>query len=126
MGWPHRRTIEADLDGDAVLEQVTLVADVTLNERGDPIWEDGHRWAVLVVDGAERTLLYAAFVPNGHVEAAVLTADAATNRRHILVRERTPQQSRSLVIAYEAPGSVRLLSSDDEQVEQWLPSLLGR
>ena len=80
-----------------------------------------HRWAVIVEDGDARTLVYGAFLPNGHAEAAVLIPHA-TKRRDILVRERTPDQSRVLVIAYDSPGTARTVSTAYDQVEQWLPS----
>jgi hypothetical protein len=120
--WTHRRFVDADLDGDGSTERVILAADVQTGSRGIPLWEDGHRWAVIVEDGDARTLLYGAFVPNGEAETAVLSPDS-TNRRHVLVRERTPQQSRTFVIAYEKPGTARAVSAAYDQVEQWIPSL---
>src|SRR5687767_14197280 len=36
----------ADLDGDAALEEVELLAEVELGSDGEPLWEDGHRWVV--------------------------------------------------------------------------------
>lgn len=123
-GWSHSRAIEADLDGDGSAERLVLAADVVLGPGGAPLWEDGHRWAAFVEDGGERTLLYAAFVPNGHAEAAVLGADAE-GRRHVLIAERTPQQARSLVVAYERPGRARSVSAAYYQVERWLPGLVA-
>lgn len=121
--WTHRRTILADLDGNGAAEQVVLTADVALDARGRALWEDGHRWALLVEESSGQTLLYGAFVPNGHVEAAVLTADAPGSRRHVLVRERTPHQSRTFVVEYERPGAARLVSAQSSQVEQWIRDL---
>jgi hypothetical protein len=120
--WPHRRTQDADLDADGVPETIVLTSDVSLAAGGAPLWEDGHLWAVFVEDGAQRTLLYGAFVPNGHAEAAVLTA-ASDGARHVVIHERTPQQLRTFVVAYESPGAARGVSSGDYQVERWLPSL---
>jgi hypothetical protein len=120
--WPHRRTFEADLNGDGTSERVVLTSDVQLGDNGKPLWEDGHRWAVFVEDQGRRTLLYAAFVPNGHAEAAVLTPDT-DGRRHVLIQERTPQQARSLVVAYERPSMARAVSTAHYQIEQWLPGL---
>lgn len=120
--WPHRRTIDADLDGDTMPERIVLAADVSLNAGGEPLWEDGHLWAAFVEDGGQRTLLYGAFVPNGHAEAAVLTGDAGRSR-HILIHERTPQQLRTHVVAYEGPGAARGVSAAAYQVERWLPAL---
>ena len=121
--WTHRRFVDADLDGDGTPERVILTADVQTRSRGIPLWEDGHRWAVIVEDGEARTLLYGAFVPNGHAEAAILEPDSR-NRRHVLVRERTPQQSRTFVIAYDSPARARTVSAAYDQVERWLPSLV--
>lgn len=120
-GWPHRRVSEADLD-DGTVERVVLTSDVHLNDGGKPLWEDGHRWAVFVEGEGRRTLLYAAFVPNGHTEAAVLTADTG-GRRHVLIQEQTPQQVRSLVVSYDRPGVAKAVSSAYYQIEQWLPGL---
>ena len=120
--WTHRRAVDADLDADGIAERILVVSDVQTGPGGVPLWEDGHRWAVIVEDGKAHTLLYGAFVPNGDVEAAVLAPEAA-NRRNVLVRERTPQQSRTFVIAYEKPGTARTVSVADNHVEQWIPSL---
>ena len=125
MTWPQRRSLDADLDGDGAAERVVLAADVMIDAQRGPLWEDGHRWALIVEDARERTLAYGAFVPNGHVEAAVLTAAAGSNRRHLLVRERTPQQSRTIVLGYDGPGKVRIVSAAVDQVEQWVPDLRG-
>ena len=121
--FPYRREADADLDGDGTAERVVIAADVTLSEEKVPLWEDGHRWAVYAesVNG-RRTLLYAAFVPNGFAEAAVLAADSAGKRR-VLVQERTPGQVRALEIEYEGPGSSKSRSAAHYQVEQWLPGM---
>jgi hypothetical protein len=122
--WPHRRAVDVDLDGDGSTERLILAADVTLDAATRPLWEDGHRWAVFVEDDGAQTLLYGAFVPNGDVEAAVLEAGPSGNR-HVLVRERTPSQSRRFVIGYDA-GSARMVSAASDSVERWLPSLTAR
>ena len=121
--WRHQRSIAADLNGDGTPERLVLVADVQLSDSGQPLWEDGHRWAVFVADTPQVTLLYAAFVPNGSVEAAVLTGDGE-GRRHVLVHERTPGQTRSMVIAYERPGTARSISEANYQIENWVPTLV--
>ncbi len=120
--WRQRRLVGTDLDGNGDLKTVVLASDVTVRNDGTPLWEDGHRWAVFVEDGDQRTLLYAAFVPNGHAEAAILEADSE-GRRHVLIQERTPQQTRSLVVSYERPGTARTVSAAHYQVDQWFPDL---
>ena len=119
--WPHRRAVDADLDGDGSGERLILAADVTLDASGRPLWEDGHRWALFVDDDGVRILFYGAFVPNGDVEAAVLEA-GPTGARHVLVHERTPSQSRRFVIGYDA-GAARTVSVAGDRIERWLPSL---
>jgi hypothetical protein len=125
LQWRQRRMLDTDLNGDSTSERIVLTSDVTMNDSGIPLWEDGHRWAVVVEDGDRQTLAYGAFVPNGHAEAAVLTRGQADNRRHLLVRERTPQQLRTIVVEYLGPGSVRTVSTAYYQIEQWLPPLTG-
>lgn len=119
--WGYRRRLEADLDGDGTVEAVVMAADVEVLEDGTPLWEDGHRWAAFVEpEAGPRTLLYAAFVPNGFAEAAVLwpTADG---RRAVLVQERTPQRVRILEVEFDGPGTARLRSAAAYPVETWLP-----
>jgi hypothetical protein len=87
--WQHRRSIEADLNGDDTLEHLVIASDVQLSDSATPLWEDGHRWAVFVEETPQLTLLYAAFVPNRHVEVGILAPDAE-GRRNVLVQERTP------------------------------------
>jgi hypothetical protein len=119
--FPYRRDASADLDGDGTAERVVIAADVTLSANGAPIWEDGHRWAVYAesADG-RRTLLYAAFVPNGFAEAAVLAA-GSDGKRNVLVQERTPGQVRALEVEYTGPGVAKSRSGAYYQIEQWLP-----
>lgn len=119
----YRRDVAADLDGDGRAERVVIASDVTLSPNGAPLWEDGHRWAVYVetADG-RRTLLYAAFVPNGFAEAAVLAADSEGKRR-VLVQERTPGQARALEVEYLGSGIAKSRSAAHYPIEQWLPGM---
>ncbi len=57
----------ADLDGDVALEEVELLADVELGSDGEPLWEDGHRWVVLIRDGSEEHRVVDQFVPQGRL-----------------------------------------------------------
>lgn len=120
-GWAYLRALEADLDGDGAAERVILAADVETTGSGEPLWGHGHRWAVFVEGLGVRTLLYAALVPNGHAESAVL--DQQDGRREVLVLERSRHQVRVLTISYEGPGRAKLTSAAYYQVEGWLPSL---
>jgi hypothetical protein len=120
LGWGYRREIRTDLTGDGSEERVVLAAGVEIDDRGVPLWEDGHQWAVIVQERGADTLLYAAFVPNGFVEAAVLTPDTE-GRRELLIQERTPTQVRALVVSYQKAGEGRSVSAAHYQIDQWLP-----
>lgn len=120
-GWTYRREVSTDLDGDGQPERLVVTADVEVRPDGTPLWEDGHRWALFAENAAgARTVLYAAFVPNGFAEAAVLQPDVQ-GRRRVLVQERTPRQLRSLEIEYRGPGDARSSSSAYYPVESWMP-----
>lgn len=120
LAWPYRRELAADLDADGTPETVVLACDVTFHTDGEPLWEDGHRWAAIVLDGDAATLVYSAFVPHGFVEGAVL-AEGSDGRREVLILERTRQQLRSLAIAYEAPNRARTASGATDPIDSWLP-----
>ena len=120
LEWKYRQELAVDLDGDRQAETLVIAADVELAQSGEPLWEDGHRWAVYVDSPQGRTLLYAAFVPNGFVEAAALTP-GSDGRRKVLVQERMPSQLRALEVEYLAPRSARLSSGAYYQVQTWLP-----
>lgn len=122
LGWRHRAALDADLNGDGRAERLVVVSDVSLMDSGEPLWEDGHRWGVYVEDSTHRTLLYSRFLPHGVAEVAVGATDA-DGSRDVLILERTPQHSRSIVLRYQRPGSARPVSDANYPLEQWLPSL---
>ena len=62
----------ADLDGDGTPEELEIRADVELDGRGRPLWEDGHRWVVVVRDGPDEHRLVDEFVPQGTLSAWVV------------------------------------------------------
>jgi hypothetical protein len=62
----------ADLDGDVALEEVELLADVELDPDGEPLWEDGHRWVVLVRDDAMEYRVVDEFVPQGRLSGWIV------------------------------------------------------
>lgn len=117
--WSYRRTLVADLDSDGVPERLVLTSDVYVAEDGEPMWEDGHRWAVYVEeDDGGRTLVYGAFVHLGTVEAAVSTGVSDRTRR-IVILERGPTRARLLVAAYDGPGLHRLVEATGADIQTW-------
>ena len=119
LAWPYQQKLEADLDGDGAPESVILMADAEVM-RGQPLWEDGHRWAIVVRDGSEETLAYAAFVPRGFVEAAVGQRQS-DRTREIIVVERSPDHLTAITIAYRGAGQTEASSASYYQLESWLP-----
>ena len=116
--WAWKRETRADLDGDGRSETVAIASDVTVGNDGRPLWEDGHRWAVYVeAETGRRTLLYSAFVPNGHAEAAILEPDQE-GRRDVLVQERTPSGLRVLRIGW--PDGEVVEATGEFPVAEWL------
>jgi hypothetical protein len=123
-GWAHRSQVQADLDGDGSAETIVLTADVTLDARGRPLWEDGHRWAVFVrhAGTAAPTFLYAAFVPNGTVEAAT-GAPGSDGKAGVVILERQPSRVRVAEVGYAAGAGATLKSDGYYHVEKWAPAL---
>ena len=64
-----------DLDADGSPEDIELLADVELDADGEPIWEDGHWWAVVVRDSTETHRLVHEFVAMGRLTAWVVQPD---------------------------------------------------
>lgn len=62
----------ADLDGDGTPEEIEIRADVERAADGAILWEDGHRWAVLVRSGDGEHRLVDQFVPHGRLTAWVV------------------------------------------------------
>ena len=77
-----------DADGDGASERIQLLATVERNERGELLWEDGHHWAVLVLDDSVRYPLFERFLPWGRAELLLLRTDAP--RPVIVVQTRAP------------------------------------
>jgi len=120
LGWNYQRALQADLNGDGSEEQVVLAADVVVNERDRPLWEDGHRWAVVVRERGSDTLVFSSFVPNGFVETAISQA-SSEGSRELFIQERTPSQVRSITVSYQEPGSAQTVSGAYYQIDQWMP-----
>lgn len=76
----------ADLDGDETPEDIEILADVELGADGEPIWEDGHRWVVLVRDGPAEDRIVDEFVPQGRMTGWVVEPEQG-NRILVVLRE---------------------------------------
>src|ERR1051325_5177981 len=103
-GWRYSRRSSVDLDGDGKDENLVLMSDVTLDKRGQPLWEDGHRWQVYVEDDkGNRTRLYARFVPNGSVTVNVASPQGGV-RPTIVLLEQSPDHIGVYEFRYTSAG----------------------
>ena len=131
VGWPLQRSLRADLDGDGADERLVVASDVAVDSAGTPMWEDGHRWAVYVVDATEaggaasadssRTLLYGAFLPMGRAEVAV-TEPSVGEPPRVFVLSRSALRVTAEDIAYDGPGEARGLGSATFLPTVWVPA----
>jgi hypothetical protein len=104
-GWQYQQRASADFDGDGRAETAVLIADVVLDARGRPGWEDGHRWQVYVEEAdAVRTYAYARFLPMGKLTAELTRPDSGPPT--ILLLEQTPHAVGVYEIRYAGPERV--------------------
>jgi hypothetical protein len=103
LGWNYEQRAAADLDGDAVAEQVVLTARVELY-RGRPAWDDGQPWQVYVEEAdSTRTYIYAQFVQLGTVTMRIGEATAGM-RASIVLIEQLPDRLGVYEAEYDGPG----------------------
>lgn len=116
-GWAYVQRASVDFDADGELETAVLISDVTLDAKGAPLWEDGHRWQVYIEEPTgERTYLLRKFLPNGSLSADVVRRDSGT--RSILLVSRTPHQVTVHEIKYSGPERVLLVNAIERPIEQ--------
>jgi hypothetical protein len=88
--WKYVQRAKADFDADGNDETAVLISDVTLDARGNPLWEDGHRWQLYFEEAdSTRTYIYARFLPFGKLEASVTVPDEE-KMPTVVLREITP------------------------------------
>ena len=76
-GAQDKISVLTDTNGDGVMDQKQVFADgalpdVELGADSMPMWEDGHRWVVLIRDGSEEHRVVEEFVPQGRLTAWVV------------------------------------------------------
>jgi hypothetical protein len=115
-GWPYTQRVSADFDADGISETAVVISDVTLDRRGRPIWEDGHRWQVYIEEPTgERTYLFRRFLPNGQLQADVVRRESGT--RALLLVARTPTHLSVYEVKYSGPERIVLVNGLDRQIE---------
>ena len=127
LTWPVQHGLSADLDDDGQDERLVVASDVTAGSDGEPLWEDGHRWAVWVVEpdtdaqgDSLRTLLYGDFVQLGRVDVSVM-APSEGQAPGVFVLERGQAQVAALEVRYDGPGVARSQGSCYFQVQRGVP-----
>jgi hypothetical protein len=102
--WKYAQRAKADFDGDGRDETAVLITDVTVDKRGIPLWEDGHRWQLYFEEAdSTRTYIYARFLPFGKLEASV-TAPDEEKMPTVVLREITPHTLGLYEVRYSGPG----------------------
>ena len=102
-GWMYAQRVTADFDGDDKDETAVLISDVTLDNGGAPLWEDGHRWQLYVEESDGKvTRLYAKFIPRGRVTADV-GIPSAGKELYIVVVEHSPDRIGVYEYEYRGP-----------------------
>ena len=102
-GWRYVQRATADFDGDGQNETAVLIANVELDQRGEPLWEDGHRWQLYFEEAdSTRTYAYARFLPNGKLEASVTVPDEE-KLPTVVLRELTPHLLGIYEVRYLGP-----------------------
>lgn len=108
QGWQYQQRVTADLDVDGTPEVAVLISDVSVDAKGQPMWEHGHRWQVYVEEpDGTRTYLYARFLPNGKLTAE-LTQPQSTNAPTLTLVEQTPTNIAVYEIAYNGVGDAEI------------------
>ena len=106
--WKYSERATADFNNDGKPETAVITSDVTLDRRGEPLWEDGHRWRLYFEEGdGRRTYAYDRFVPNGRVDAVVGEPRIPGERRTVSLIERTPSQIAVTEVSYDGPDRVQ-------------------
>jgi hypothetical protein len=116
-GWAYQQRVAIDFNADGRLETAILLCDVVLDGRGRPLWEDGHRWQVYIEesDGA-RTWVYARFLPNGSLHAAI-SQPSKEGPPTLLLQEETPQRIALHEVTYRSPGDAVVSAQLERMVD---------
>jgi hypothetical protein len=119
-GWKYAQRVSADLDGDGKEESAVLIADVSLDARGAPLWEDGHRWQVYVQEpDGKVTRLYARFLPNGKLTAYIAAPQGGV-RPTIVLLEQMPDHLAVYEVRYRGPGEIDVWQRVNSSIDRAL------
>lgn len=124
--WKYAERATADFDGDGQPETAVLIANVSLDARGHPLWEDGHRWRLYFeeADGA-RTYAYDAFVPNGRVDAMIPAREQAGDNAVVTLLIRSSASIALLEAGYAGPNRMRVRTIYGRAIDNHLSGTPG-
>jgi len=66
LSWHKVSDYVGDLDGDNKDEEIVLATTAECNKNGEFIWNDGQDWALYVIDGSEKYLLFNEYINAGY------------------------------------------------------------
>ena len=75
-----------DVDGDGAVEHVILHAQVERDAAGRLLWEDAHRWLLLLRDGGATYPLVDRLIPFGTVRFSIVVGEGAASPRIVAER----------------------------------------
>jgi hypothetical protein len=86
-GYATLDSVAFDVDRDGHRELITLAATVERNTAGDPLWEDGHHWALVARHASTQYVLIEEFVPWGAMRFWVTRPETGGVTRVIVLTE---------------------------------------
>jgi hypothetical protein len=120
-GWAYTQRVSADLDIDGADESLVLISDVQLDERGQPMWEDGHRWQLYVQESDGKvTRLYGRFIPNGKLTVDLSEPDAGAAPMIVAV-EQSPDRIGVYEFRYRGPGRLEVFKRLERELDRTKP-----
>lgn len=118
-GYATLDSVAFDVDRDGFREVITLAATVERSATGEPLWEDGHHWAIVARHASTQYVLLEEFVPwgtmrfwvtrpdsGGIARVFVLTESATGGDGAVALREYRFDDAARVYVAVDSMGAV--------------------
>ena len=118
-GYATLDSVAFDVDRDGFREVLTLAATVERSATGQPLWEDGHHWALVARHASTQYVLLEEFVPwgtmrfwvtrpdsGGIARVFVLTESATGGDGAVALREYRFDDAARVYVAVDSMGAV--------------------